>query len=328
MNILVTGGAGYIGSHTVRALEKKGYEAIVIDNLSKGHRPAVQKSVLYEGDLRDRDFLEEVFQNHKIDAIIHFAALSLVGESVTRPDLYFGANLEGALSLLDTMRKFEVNQIVFSSTAAVYGEPTQFPIPENHPKEPTSPYGESKLFIEKILQRYEEAFGIRSISLRYFNAAGADPAGDIGEDHTPETHLIPIVLQTALGQREQVQIFGIDYPTKDGTCVRDYIHINDLSDAHILALEALNSGAGSTSYNLGNGQGFSVLEVIKTAEEVIGRSIPTKEAPRRAGDPAVLVASSKRAQEELKWKPQLADLKTIIETAWNWHNSHPNGYGK
>ena len=328
MSVLVTGGAGYIGSHTVRALEKRGYEVIVVDNLSKGHRSSVNKSVFYEGDIRDKDFLEGVFLKHKITAVIHFAALSLVGESVKRPDLYFSANLQGALSLLEMMNKHGVDQLVFSSTAAVYGEPSDALILEEHPKVPTNPYGESKLFIEKILHRHDQAFGIRSISLRYFNAAGADPAGDIGEDHRPETHLIPLILQTALEQRREIQIFGTDYPTDDGTCIRDYIHVNDLSDAHILALEALASGASSNAYNLGNGKGFSVREVISTVEKVVGRLIPTQEAPRRAGDPAILVASSERIQSELNWKPKLADLESIIGTAWVWHKNHPHGFRK
>lgn len=325
MTILVTGGAGYIGSHTVRALQTKGYDVIVVDNLSKGHRQAVQVP-LYIGDLSDRTFLESVFAENQIDAVIHFAALSLVGESVIRPDLYFGSNITNALSLLDVMRKYGVSQIVFSSTAAVYGEPMEVPIPESHPKQPTNPYGESKLFIEMILQRYAEAFGIRYIALRYFNAAGADPKGDIGEDHRPETHLIPLVLQAVLGQRDRLQIFGTDYPTPDGTCLRDYIHVNDLSDAHVLALEALADGASSTAYNLGNGRGFSVRQVIETAEKVTGRLVPVDEGPRRPGDPAVLVASSDRAVQELGWQPRFADLETIIATAWNWHKNNPNGF--
>lgn len=325
MTILVTGGAGYIGSHTVRALQTKGYDVIVVDNLSKGHRQAVQVP-LYIGDLSDRTFLESVFAENQIDAVIHFAALSLVGESVVRPDLYFGSNIMNALSLLDVMRKYDVSQIVFSSTAAVYGEPMEVPIPESHPKQPTNPYGESKLFIEMILQRYAEAFGIRYIALRYFNAAGADPKGDIGEDHRPETHLIPLVLQAVLGQRDRLQIFGTDYPTPDGTCLRDYIHVNDLSHAHVLALEALADGASSTAYNLGNGRGFSVRQVIETAEKVTGRLVPVDEGPRRPGDPAVLVASSDRAVQELGWQPRFADLETIIATAWNWHKNNPNGF--
>lgn len=326
MSILVTGGAGYIGSHTVRALAAAGKEVVVVDDLSRGHRKALPPIPFYVGDLRDRDFLNAVFAKHKIEAVIHFAALSLVGESVKRPDLYFNANIGGTLSLLDVMQAYGASQLVFSSSAAVYGEPKRIPIPEDHPQIPRSPYGESKLFIEKILKRYEDAFGLRFISLRYFNAAGADPSGEIGEDHHPETHLIPLVLETALGQREKIQIFGTDYPTADGTCIRDYIHVNDLSEAHLLALKALAGGAPSRAYNLGNGQGFSVREVIRTAEEVVGMVIPQEEGPRRPGDPAVLVASSDRIQKELKWRPKLGDLKTILETAWHWHKNHPQGF--
>lgn len=326
MPILVTGGAGYIGSHTVRALEKQGREVIVVDNLSKGHRSAVKNSPLYVGDLGDRAFLEDLFKKYKIDAVIHFAALSLVGESVQHPDAYFKNNVGHALTLLDVMCENNVNKIVFSSTAAVYGEPEIVPIPEDHPKDPTSPYGESKLFVEKILNRYDQAYGIKYCSLRYFNAAGADPKGDIGEDHSPETHLIPIVLQTLLGKRDSVKIFGTDYLTPDGTCIRDYIHVNDLSDAHILAVDALERGSESKIYNLGNGKGFSVREVIETIEKVTGKMVPAEESERRPGDPAVLVASSQKIIDELGWKPQYPSLDDIIETAWNWHKQFPNGF--
>ncbi len=326
MAILVTGGAGYIGSHTVRALQKQGQDVVVLDNLHKGHRASVRDIPLHVGDLADPSFLDMVFGQHAVEAVVHFAALSLVGESVEYPNRYFRNNAAYALNLLDAMVEHQVDKLVFSSTAAVYGEPVKVPIDEGHPKSPTNPYGESKSMVETMLRRYEEAFGLRSISLRYFNAAGADPSGDIGEDHQPETHLIPIILQTLLGKRSHVKIFGTDYPTDDGTCVRDYIHVNDLSDAHLLALDALSQGCGTSAYNLGSGCGYSVRQVIDAVEAVTGEQVPVAESPRRPGDPAVLVASSSRARSELGWEPQYESLQAIVETAWHWHKNHPNGY--
>lgn len=328
MRILVTGGAGYVGSHTVWELVAAGHEPAVFDDLSKGHRAAVPEGVpLFEGSLADRAALDEAFSSFQPEAVMHFAGSTQVGESVTNPGLYFRNNICGGLNLLDAMVRAGVRNIVFSSTAAVYGEPTAVPIPEDHPKAPTNPYGESKLFFEAILRRYETAHGIRSIALRYFNAAGAHPSGRIGEDHTPETHLIPIVLQAVLGQRDKVTVFGTDYPTEDGTCIRDYVHVCDLAAAHILAVEALADGAPSDAFNLGNGKGFSVRQVIDVAEQVVGKPIPYEEGPRRAGDPAVLVASSEKARTTLGWRPAYPDLHIIIETAWRWHKEHPNGYG-
>lgn len=329
MRVLVTGGAGYVGSHTVWELLEAGHEPAVFDDLSKGHKAAVPDGVpLFVGSLADQSALEEVFASFRPEAVMHFAGSTQVGESVTHPGLYFRNNIGAGLNLLDAMVRAGVKSIVFSSTAAVYGEPTTVPIPEDHPKAPTNPYGESKLFFEAILRRYEAAHGIRSVALRYFNAAGAHPSGRIGEDHTPETHLIPIVLQAALGQRENVTVFGTDYPTEDGTCIRDYVHVCDLASAHILALKALADGAPSDAYNLGNGQGFSVRQVIDVAEEVVGKPIPQAEGHRRPGDPAVLVASSDKARAKLGWRPAYPDLKTIIETAWRWHKNHPHGYGE
>lgn len=327
MTILVTGGAGYIGSHTVRALEKRGQDVVVLDNLEKGHRKAVSNSPLVEGDLGDAGLLNTIFRDFSVESVVHFAAHSLVGESVQRPDLYFKNNVGSVFTLLDTMQTHGVDRLVFSSTAAVYGEPQEIPIPETHPKNPENPYGESKLFVETILKRYSEAFGLRYIALRYFNAAGADPAGGLGEDHSPESHLIPIVLQTLLGQRSHIEIYGTDYPTDDGTCIRDYVHVNDLSDAHILSLESLAAGAASNVYNLGNGRGFSVRDVIQTVEKVTQKTVPVEEGQRRPGDPAVLVASAEKIQRELGWQPQFTELDTIIATAWEWHRLHPNGFG-
>lgn len=328
MRVLVTGGAGYVGSHTVRALLEAGHQPAVVDNLSKGHRGAVPEGVpFYEGDLADRDGLRRIFEAFGPEAVMHFAGSTQVGESVEHPGLYFRNNVLGGLNLLDVMVEKGVDRIVFSSTAAVYGEPHEVPIPEDHPKAPTNPYGESKLFFEAILARYDIAHGIRSMALRYFNAAGAHPSGEIGEDHTPESHLIPIILQVALGQREQVTVFGTDYPTDDGTCVRDYVHVSDLAQAHILALQALAEGAESNAFNLGNGRGFSVQQVIDMVEQVVGKPIKRVDGERRPGDPAVLVASSERARKLLGWKPQYPELHQIIESAWRWHSNHPNGYG-
>lgn len=325
---MVTGGAGYIGSHTVKELLAAGHRVVTLDNLSKGHRAAVTGGEFVCGDLQDADLPAAVMRDYDIDAVVHFAADSLVGESMEHPAKYFQNNLGNGLNLLNAMVRQGVRQIVFSSTAAVYGEPSEMPITEDFPKAPTNNYGLSKLMFEQILGTYEKAYGLKSIALRYFNAAGADPAGSIGEDHSPETHLIPLVLQAALGLREKITVFGTDYPTPDGTCVRDYIHVTDLARAHILALEALVNGERGGVYNLGNGMGFSVREVIDVASEICGRDIPVAEGERRPGDPAVLVAGAERAVRELGWRPQYHDLRTIVATAWNWHRRHPGGYGK
>jgi len=328
MAILVCGGAGYIGSHMVAALLEKGEEVIILDNLQKGHRDAVLGGKLYEGDLRDRAILDKVFTENKIDAVIDFAADSLVGESVVEPLKYFENNVGGTLSLLHAMKDHNVKNIVFSSTAATYGEPESIPIVEDDKTFPTNPYGESKLAVEKVLKWCDNAYGIKYTALRYFNAAGAHPNGKIGEDHSPESHLIPLILETALGKREKIMMFGDDYNTEDGTCIRDYIHVMDLASAHLLAVDRLRKGGESRIYNLGNGKGFSVKEVIEVARKVTGREIKAEVAPRRAGDPAVLIASSAKAMEELGWKPEFNSLETIIETAWNWHVNHPSGYEK
>ncbi|MGB4006817.1 MAG: UDP-glucose 4-epimerase GalE [Halanaerobiaceae bacterium] len=318
-NILVTGGAGYIGSHVAKKLAEAGFNVIVLDNLSKGHREAVLKGKLIVGDLADVDLLDRIMKEEGIEGVIHLAADSLVGESMEKPGKYYRNNVANGINLLEAMVNNGVEYIVFSSTAAVYGEPEEIPITESHPANPENTYGESKLFFEKILKRYDEIYNLRYVSLRYFNAAGADLSGQIGEAHDPETHLIPIVLEKALGVREKLYIFGADYPTKDGTCIRDYIHVEDLADAHILAIEALAAGLESRIYNLGNGEGYSVREVIEAAEEVTGKKIEAEIAGRRAGDPAVLVASSEKIKKELGWKPLYPDLKTIIESAWRWH---------
>jgi UDP-glucose 4-epimerase len=327
MAILVTGGLGYVGSHAVKQLVDRGEEVVSLDNLVYGHKEAACGSEVVVGDIGDRDLLRKVISSHKIDSVMHFAAFAAVGESVADPKKYYVNNISNSLAMLDVMLEFGVQMMIFSSSAATFGEPTVIPIPEDHPKDPTNPYGRSKLMLEEILKEYEHAYGLRSISLRYFNASGADPSGLIGEDHTPEHHLVPIVLQVALGQREKVSVFGTDWPTKDKTCVRDYIHVTDLAQAHLLGLDALRQGKGTTQYNLGNGMGYSVLEVIQTSEEVTGRAIKWEATPRRPGDPAVLVASSEKISRELGWKPQFPDLKTIIQTAWDWHGKHPNGYG-
>jgi UDP-glucose 4-epimerase len=328
MAIFVTGGAGYIGSHTVLYLKQRGEEVIVLDNLQKGHRDAVLDAKFYKGDLKDDGILDQIFNTHHIDAVIHFAANSLVGESVEKPLEYYDNNVIGTYHLVKKMIEHGVKKIVFSSTAATYGNPVRVPIQEDDPTVPTNPYGDTKLAIEKMLKWADGAYGLKSVSLRYFNAAGADPEGRIGEDHTPETHLIPIVLQVALGQRDKVSIFGDDYPTEDGTCIRDYIHVMDLAEAHYLALQKLNNTNESGVYNLGNGKGFSVKEVIETCRKVTKREIPVEIAPRRAGDPAVLIASSEKAKRELGWEPKYPSLEEIITHAWNWHKNNPNGFKK
>lgn len=327
MAILVCGGAGYIGSHAVRALLNSKEEVIVLDNLQTGHRDSVPENVkLLVGDLRDKEFLDKVFKENKIEGVIHFAADSLVGESMTNPGKYFENNVVGSLNLITVMKENGVDKIVFSSTAATYGEPENVPILESDKTLPTNPYGESKLIVEKMLKWYDMAYGLKYTVLRYFNVAGAYPTGEIGEDHKTETHLIPIILQVALGKREKIGIYGDDYPTEDGTCIRDYIHVMDLVDVHILAMNRLRAGGESRIYNLGNGEGFSVKEVIEVAREVTNHEIPAEVTPRRAGDPARLVASSAKAMEELKWTPKYNSLKSIIETAWEWHKNNPNGY--
>ncbi len=327
MCILVLGGAGYIGSHTASELVKAGHEVVIADNLVTGYRKAIPEGAkFYEGDLRDSDFLDKLFQQEKIDAVIHFAAYSLVGESVTNPLKYYDNNLCGTKILLEAMVKNNVDKIVFSSTAATYGEPENIPILETDSTCPTNPYGETKLAMEKMFKWTAEAHGLRYVSLRYFNACGADESGEIGEAHTPESHLIPLILQVPNGKRETISIYGTDYDTPDGTCIRDYIHVTDLAQAHILAVKYLANGGKSDIFNLGNGVGYSVREVIETARKVTGHPIPATETPRRAGDPARLVASSEKAKKILGWKPVHDSLEEIIASAWNWHKNHPNGY--
>ncbi|MBS6007246.1 MAG: UDP-glucose 4-epimerase GalE [Clostridium baratii] len=328
MAILVCGGAGYIGSHMVAELLERGKEVVVLDSLEKGHKDALLGGKLYIGDLRDKDILNKIFTENKIEAVIDFAAYSLVGESMTEPLKYFNNNIYGTINLLEAMKKHNVKYIVFSSTAATYGEPKEIPILEESETIPTNAYGESKLIVEKILRWCDHAYGIKYTTLRYFNAAGAHINGKIGEDHSPETHLIPLILDVALGKRDKIMIFGDDYNTKDGSCIRDYIHVSDLASAHSLALERLMNGGESRIYNLGNGTGFSVKEMIQIARKVTNHSIPAEIAPRRAGDPAVLIASSDKAVEELNWKPKFNSVETIIETAWNWHKNHPDGFEK
>ncbi|OBR91188.1 MULTISPECIES: UDP-glucose 4-epimerase GalE [Clostridium] len=328
MAILVCGGAGYIGSHMIAELLENKKEVIVLDNFEKGHRSAILGGKVYEGDLRDDNILDRVFGENEIEAVIDFAAYSLVGESVDEPLKYFDNNVGGTLNLLKAMRKHNVKYIVFSSTAATYGEPKSIPILENAVTYPTNPYGESKLTVEKVLKWSDRAYGIKYAALRYFNAAGAHINGVIGEDHRPETHLIPIILQVALKKRDKIFIFGDDYNTEDGTCVRDYVHVTDLANAHLLSLDKIMKDNESKIYNLGNGKGFSVKEVIEVSRKVTGEKIEAEIAPRRQGDPAVLVASSKKAQDELGWKPKYNSLENIIGTAWNWHKNHVTGYEK
>ncbi len=324
--ILVAGGAGYIGSHMTVLLVKQGYEVVVVDNLRTGHWQSVKGAQKFcVGDLRDTAFLHRVFSENRIDGVINFAACSLVGESVVDPLKYYGNNVEGAVSLLTAMQTHGVDKIVFSSTAATYGEPEKQPIEEGDRTEPTNPYGATKLAIENMLKWCDGAYGIRYVALRYFNAAGSDTEAGIGEDHEPESHLIPLVMKTALGQRDHIGIFGEDYPTPDGTCVRDYIHVKDLAEAHLLALEYLERGGSSDVFNLGNGTGYSVREIIDTARRVTSKEIKAVAEPRRGGDPSVLIASNKKAAEVLGWKPNRS-LEQIVADAWAWHSGHPNGY--
>lgn len=329
MSILVLGGAGYIGSHAVYQLIDQQQDVVVVDNLQTGHKKAIHsKAKFYEGDIRNREFLKGVFGKENIDAVIHFAANSLVGESMQEPLKYFDNNVYGTQVLLEMMKEFQVKYIVFSSTAATYGEPEMVPIHEEMPTNPTNTYGETKLTMEKMMKWCEKAFDLKYVSLRYFNVAGARESGEIGEDHTPETHLIPVVLEAALGKREAITVFGDDYDTEDGTCIRDYIHVEDLIDAHLLALSYLQNGGKSDVFNLGSSQGFSVKEIIETARKVTGIDIPAVMGERRAGDPSKLIASSSKAKEVLGWNPQRTMIDKIIKDAWNWHSHHPNGYGE
>lgn len=328
MSVLVLGGAGYIGSHTVDRLVEAGKDVVVVDSLVTGHLAAVRKEAkFYQGDLADKDFMRKVFtENPDIDAVIHFAAFSLVAESMKDPLKYFDNNTAGMVKLLEVMNEFDIKYIVFSSTAATYGIPEKMPIYEDDPQLPINPYGESKLMMEKIMRWADEAYGIKFVALRYFNVVGAKPDGSIGEDHHPETHLLPIVLQVAMGEREKLQIFGDDYNTPDGTNVRDYVHPFDLADAHILAVDYLRNGNESSAFNLGSSTGFSNLEIVKAAREVTGKEIPAEIAARRGGDPDTLIAASEKARKVLGWKPEFDDIHKIIETAWKWHTTHPQGY--
>lgn len=329
MSVLVLGGAGYIGSHAVYQLIDQGMQVVVVDNLENGHRQAVHpEAVFYEGDIRDADFLGTVFENESIDEVLHFAANSLVGESMENPLKYFDNNVYGTQVLLQAMTKHDVKNIVFSSTAATYGEPEAVPITETMPTQPTNTYGETKLTMEKMMKWTSVAHDLKFVSLRYFNVAGARATGEIGEDHRPESHLVPIILQAALGQREEITVFGDDYDTPDGTCIRDYVHIEDLVNAHLLALDYLRNGGENDVFNLGSSQGFSVNEMISAARSVTGKDIPVKIGPRRAGDPSVLVASTEKATRILGWQPSHTSVTKIIEDAWNWHSAHPAGYGE
>ena len=327
MSILVVGGAGYIGSHMVKRLIEQGQEVVVVDNLSTGHRKAVdEKARFYEGDIRNHVFLKGVFDRENIDAVVHFAAFSIVPESMEKPLKYFDNNTAGMVALLEEMRDHDVKRIIFSSTAATYGVPEKSPIEETDRQAPINPYGESKLMMEKIIRWADQAYGIKFVALRYFNVAGAYPDGSIGEDHGPETHLTPIILQVAAGQRDQLKIFGDDYNTPDGTNVRDYVHVLDLVDAHILAINYLKAGNDSDVFNLGSSTGFSVKQMVEAAREVTGEPIPAEIAERRPGDPDSLIAASQKARDVLKWQPQYDDVKEIIQTAWNWKQQHPRGY--
>lgn len=327
MSILVLGGAGYIGSHTVYELIRNGENVIVADNLQTGHIEALHPDAkFYRGDIRDKKFLDSIFKSENIEAVIHFAANSIVGESMTNPLKYYDNNLYGTMVLLNSMVENNVNKIVFSSTAATYGEPENIPILETDKTEPTNTYGETKLSMEKMFKWVSQAHGLNYVSLRYFNACGADISGKIGEDHAPETHLIPLILQVPNGKRDCISIFGDDYETEDGTCIRDYIHVSDLAQAHILAVKFLRKNNKSDVFNLGNGVGFSVKEVIETVRKVTGHPIPSVIAARRDGDPARLIASSKKAKEILGWNPEFSSLEDIIQSAWNWHKAHPNGF--
>lgn len=319
MAVLVCGGAGYIGSHINKQLNKEGYETVVFDNLVYGHREAVKWGDFIQGDLKNIDEIEAAFQKYKIDAVFHFAAYAYVGESVEKPEKYYYNNVSNTLNLLQVMKKYGCNKIIFSSTCATYGEPEKAPITEEMPQNPINPYGASKLMVERIFKDYSKAYGLKFVVLRYFNAAGADPEGEIGESHTPETHLIPLVLDAASGKRQDIKIFGTDYDTPDGSCIRDYIHVYDLATAHLAALYYLEEGKESDFFNLGNALGTSVLEVVKSVKKVTGREFTVAMTDRRAGDPAKLVGSSEKARKVLGWKPIYGDIDTIVEHAWKWH---------
>jgi len=323
--VLVTGGAGYIGSHAVKALTEAGLDVVVLDSLVAGHRDAIQGVPFVEADIADTDVVRDTIRRHRVTAVMHFAAFLSVGESVTAPARYYGNNVGKTLALLDAVVEESVTRFVFSSTAAVYGHPAHSPIREEHPTRPINPYGETKLTIERALSYYAIAYGLRSVSLRYFNAAGADPSGRIGEDHDPEIHIIPRALAAA-ERNETLEIYGTDYPTRDGTCERDYVHVCDLADAHLLALARLEKEVLASAYNLGNGQGYSVKEVVAAAERVTGLAVQKMITGRRPGDPAILLASSEKARTELAWTPRFEDLDAIVKTAWDWHRSHPDGY--
>ncbi len=324
--VLVTGGAGYIGSHAAKALSRAGYHVVVYDNFIAGHREAAKFGDLVEGDITDLAAVSRALRDHAVSAVMHFAAFLDVGESVREPARYYRNNVGGALTVLEAMATESVKQFVFSSTCATYGEPIETPIAETHPQKPINAYGETKLAVERALPHFERAYGIDAIALRYFNAAGADPDGEIGEDHAPEIHIIPRAIEAATGG-PGLQVFGDDYPTPDGTCLRDYIHVTDLAEAHVRALETIVETGTSGAYNLGTGHPHSVKDVINAVEKVTGRKVPWTLGPRRPGDPAVLYAAPHKAQAELHWKPRFAELDTIVETAWNWHRTHPHGYG-
>lgn len=327
MSVLICGGAGYIGSHNVRAFLNHGESVIVIDNLLTGHKESLPENIkFYEGDIRNGEILDKIFQENDIEAVIHFCAFSLVGESVEQPLKYFNNNVGGMISLLEAMQRNNIKKIVFSSSAAVYGEPKKIPILETDPTNPTNPYGESKRIMEKMMHWVSLQYDIRYVSLRYFNVAGAWHDGSIGEAHNHETHLVPIILQVPLGKRSKVTVYGDDYPTPDGTCIRDYVYIEDLAEAHLLALEYLRNGGESQIFNLGSGDGYSVMEMINAARKASGHEIPLEIGKRRAGDPARLVADSSKARKILNWQPKVTSMEEIIATAWKWHESHPNGY--
>jgi len=322
--IMVVGGAGYIGSHMVKDLLQANYNVITLDNLSTGHRDLLLGGKLIEGDLGDTTLLNRIFSDHRIDVVMHFAAYSIVGESVKNPVEYYRNNVAKTIELLDAMVQHNVKRFIFSSSAAVYGEPIEVPIKEEHPSRPTNPYGATKVAIEQMLSDFDSAYGLKYVSLRYFNAAGADASGKIGERHNPETHLIPLILKVTMGERNSIKIFGTDYPTRDGTCIRDYIHVSDLTQAHLLAVEKLMAGGESAIYNLGNNRGYSVREMIDIAAKVTGKQIPIIEDGRRSGDPAVLIANSDKIRKELGWQPRFEDLETILRTAWLWHQNEAN----
>jgi UDP-glucose 4-epimerase len=329
MSVLVLGGAGYIGSHAVYQLIDRNVDVVVIDNLLTGHEEAIHpKANFYKGDIRDKEFLQSVFENEKIEGVLHFAASSLVGESMTNPIKYFDNNVYGTQVLLEVMKDYGVKTIVFSSSAATYGEQKNMPITEEALTVPTNAYGETKLTMEKLMKWCDTAYGIKYVSLRYFNVAGARETGEIGEDHNPETHLIPVILQVALGKREYISIFGDDYDTEDGTCIRDYIHVEDLIAAHLLALRYLQNGGDSNIFNLGSSKGFSVKEIVESVRAVTGHPIPAKIEGRRAGDPSTLIASSEKAKQSLGWNPKRTSIDMIIKDAWNWHQTKTNGYSK